>query len=177
MLLKYKNLIIRNATVNDGVLLAKWWNDGEVMEHAGFPNGTGEKAKDIVEKIKTDRDDVKRRLILEINKTAVGEMVYYNVGNKVVEIGIKICILSKQNQGFGRKFLSMLISYLFYDMGYKKVILDTNINNNRAKHVYETLGFKKVGIRKDSWRNQLGELQTSVDYELIPEDFVDFTNV
>ena len=27
----------------------------------------------------------------------------------------------------------------------------------------------------DSWTNQVGEIQSSVDYELIPENFVDFT--
>lgn len=37
MLLKHNNLIIRNATVDDAFQLALWWNDGKVMEHAGFP--------------------------------------------------------------------------------------------------------------------------------------------
>ena len=77
-------------------------------------------------------------------------------------------------QGTGKIILSMRIPSLFQDMGYKKIILDTNLNNKRAQHVYEELGFKKVMVRENSWRNQLGELQSAVDYEMYPEDFVNF---
>ena len=68
----------------------------------------------------------------------------------------------------------MLISFLFYDLRYQKFILDTNLNNKRAQHVYEKLGFRKLRVNVNSWQNQLGEPQSSVDYELIPEDFVNF---
>ena len=53
--------------------------------------------------------------------------------------------------------------------GYKKIIFDTNLTNTRAQHVYEKLGFKKIGIKNNSWKNQLGELQSSVDYKLMVE--------
>lgn len=68
----------------------------------------------------------------------------------------------------------MLIFSLFSNMGYKKIILDTNIKNQRAQHVYEELGFKKVRVNRNSWKNQPGELQSSIDYELHLEDFVNF---
>lgn len=68
----------------------------------------------------------------------------------------------------------MLIFSLFKDMGYKKIILDTNVNNKRAQHVYEELGFKKLRVRENSWKNQLGELQSFIDYEMNQGDFVNF---
>lgn len=68
----------------------------------------------------------------------------------------------------------MFIDELF-NMGFKKIILDTNLKNTRAQHIYELLGFKKVRVNENSWTDQLGELQTSVDYELIESDFVDWT--
>ena len=39
---QFDNLTLRNATVKDADLLSAWWNDGKIMAHAGFPNGTGE---------------------------------------------------------------------------------------------------------------------------------------
>ena len=60
-------------------------------------------------------------------------------------------------------------------MGYAKIILDTNLNNKRAQHVYELLGFQKLRIRENSWKNQIGEMQSSVDYELKMNDFHDFS--
>ena len=174
MLLSYKNLTIRNATIDDAPILATWWNDGKIMAHAGFPLGTGEKAEAIAERIRQDSDDTRRRLIIELDHTPIGEMSYYNMGNLTAEIGIKICDFSKQNQGLGKLYLSMLFSSLFDDMGYEVIIIDTNLKNERAQHVYESMGASKVGIRTDAWRDQLGELQSTVDYKLYKKDFVNF---
>lgn len=34
------------------------------------------------------------------------------------------------------------------------------------------IGFRRVGVNLNSWTNQLGELQSSVDYEMSGEDFI-----
>ena len=67
----------------------------------------------------------------------------------------------------------MLISCLF-ENGFRKIVLDTNLNNLRAQHVYESLGFRKLRINYDSWTDQLGQKQSSVDYELTENDFIDY---
>ena len=104
----------------------------------------------------------------------IGEMNYRNKGSQTVEIGIKICDFSKQNKGVGKILLIMLISALFKDFGYQKIILDTNLKNKRAQHVYEQLGFTKLRVNQNSWTNQIGELQSSIDYELYQKDFINF---
>lgn len=174
MYLKHKNLTIRNATIHDAEQLCSWWNDGKVMEHAGFPHGIGQTVQEISDSIRNNTDDTHRTLIIEIDNLAVGEMNYRNKGNGIAEIGIKICDFSKQNQGNGKILLSMLIDSLFKDLKFKKIILDTNLKNERAQHVYERLGFTKLRINKDSWMNQIGEIQSSIDYELYPTDFCNF---
>ena len=93
----------------------------------------------------------------------------------IAEIGIKICETDCQNRGVGRKVLSMLIGWLFRN-DYSKIVLDTNLTNIRAEHVYESLGFRKVRTNIDSWKDQLGRLQSSVDYELIEKDYVSYIN-
>lgn len=173
MLLQFNNLSIRAATIKDANLLSLWWNDGKIMAHAGFPNGLGETPDEIAESIKKDTNE-HRRLIIELDKRPIGEMNYSRKNEDTVEIGIKICDFSQHNKGYGKILLSMLIFSLFNDMGYKKIILDTNTNNKRAQHVYKELGFTKLRIRENSWKNQVGELQSSIDYELYPEHFVNF---
>ena len=173
-MIKYKDIVIRNATVEDAIILETWWNDGSIMAHAGFPNGTGQTAESIAEKIKSDADKVHRRMIIELSSVPIGETNYYNVSDGIAEIGIKICDFSKQNKGYGKIILSMLISYLFDELGYEKIVLDTNLNNQRAQHVYEQLGFRKVRVRENAWRNQLGELQSAVDYELTRDEFISY---
>ena len=174
MFLKHNNLIIRNATEKDAEQLALWWNDGKIMAHAGFPNGTGQTANSIADSLREDTDTTYRRLIMEMDNISIGEMNYRNKGDQIAEIGIKICDFSKQNKGVGKILLSMLISSLFNDFGYQKIILDTNLKNKRAQHVYEELGFTKLRVNENSWTNQIGELQSSIDYELYQKDFINF---
>ncbi len=165
---------IRNAGAADCEQLAAWWNDGKIMAHAGFPNGLGTTPEHIREEIADDTDDTKRRLIIEYKGTPIGEMSYYNLGSHVAEMGIKICNTDYQEKGLGRTILSMLIAELF-QRGYEKIVLDTNLKNVRAQHVYEMLGFRKLRVNIDSWEDQLGELQSSVDYELVPGDFQNYS--
>ncbi|MBK1809960.1 GNAT family N-acetyltransferase [Clostridium sp. YIM B02505] len=169
MHLKNDNLVLRYATVDDVKVLCDWWSDGKVMAHAGFPNGIYTDADKLAERIK-DENSSSRILIIEIDCNKVGEM-NYEVQNNIATIGIKICDFAYQGKGYGTKALSMLIEFLFKDMKAEKVVLDTNLNNKRAQHVYEKIGFRKIAIRNNCWRDELGILQSAVDYELEKEEF------
>jgi len=175
MLIIRENLRIRNATVDDAELLCHWWNDGKVMAHAGFPLGLGTDPETVRQQMQSYSDDAGRCLIIEIaGKTRdapIGEMNYRNVGSGVAEIGIKICEPGQQGKGYGPVLLRMLITNLFHDFGYEKIMLDTNLNNTRAQHVYEELGFCKLRVRHNAWRDQLGAPQSAVDYELTKAAF------
>jgi len=165
--IRYENLSIREAELCDAKQLAAWWNDGDVMAHAGFPNGLGVSENDVIAAINNGL-----MIILE-NERPIGECNYRELEDNAAEIGIKICVEECQNRGIGKKVLSMLIQWLF-SHGFNKIILDTNLKNQRAQHVYELLGFRKVRINFNSWKDQLGELQSSVDYELLEENFRNF---
>ena len=167
------SLRIRNAGPADAPQLAAWWNDGRVMAHVGFPKGLGITEAQIADSLKTDGDDTRRRLMLLYQEAPIGEMCYRNLNDGSAEIGIKICNAAYQEKGIGRVALSMLIRALF-DRGYAKIVLDTNLKNTRAQHVYEKLGFRKLGVRADSWVDQLGQPQSAVDYALTEADFISF---
>ncbi len=171
MNISYENIIIRNAEESDAKILCKWWNDGKVMAHAGFPNGLGINEEEIIKIIKQDTDE-DRRHIIEYNEDPIGEMSYRKKGEGIAEIGIKICDSSKQEKGIGSKVLKLFITSLFNNYAYSKIVLDTNLKNTRAQYVYEKLGFNKIKVEKDSWKNQNGELQSFVFYELNKQDFL-----
>lgn len=185
MRLEQGKLCIKNAEQEDCKQLVSWWNDGAVMAHAGFPNGLGTNEEKVQKQIAADSDDTRRRLIIWYDGNRIGEMSYANLGdsleetgedtieNRTADIGIKICNSTFQEKGLGKIVLSMLIRELF-SRGYTKIVLDTNLKNKRAQHVYERLGFQKVNIRMDAWIDQVGEKQSVVDYELTKEHFVDF---
>lgn len=167
MYIQYDTLLIRDAVTADAQQLTAWWNDGAVMAHAGFPLGLGTTEEKVIAGLGNGR------LILEENERLIGEACYRKVGEGIAEIGIKICETDCQNRGLGRIILSMLISWLF-EQGFEKIVLDTNLTNLRAQHVYESLGFHKLRVNIDSWTDQLGNKQSAVDYELTEDSFEDF---
>ena len=144
------------------------------MAHAGFPKGIGTTPEEIRGKIARECDEKGRTLIIEYCGRPIGEMNYRNIGDHIAEIGIKICEPQYQERGLGRIILSVFLKELF-SAGFAKIVLDTNLKNRRAQHVYELLGFQKMRVNHDSWKDQLGEWQSSVDYELIPQSFRDYS--
>ena len=167
MKIQYENLTLRQAGLPDVKQLAAWWNDGTVMAHAGFPNGVGVTEEEVAKGLGNGC------MVIEENDRLIGECSYRNIADGIAEINIKICETDCQNRGIGRKILSMLIGWLFRN-GYSKIVLDTNLTNSRAQHVYESLGFQKVRTNIDSGKDQLGRLQSFVDYELIEKNFISY---
>lgn len=170
MYLISQDITIRDAIPEDAPQLCAWWNDGKVMAHAGFPNGLGITLEKIIQQINDQSSKHYRHVILYQNRL-IGEMNYREQSDDTCEVGIKICDASMQNKGLGKKILSLFISALFRECGYRKIILDTNLTNLRAQHVYEQLGFRKLRVNINSWKDQLGNPQSSVDYELTEADF------
>lgn len=164
------NISLRLADRADSKLLCAWWNDGKVMAHAGFPKGLNTTVNHIIGQI-TSEDENYHRLILEVKQIRIGEMSY-RIREREAEIGVKICNSSYREQGIGTIALRLLIEHLFSEKHVDMIHLDTNLENTRAQHVYEKLGFCKVKVHIDSWRDQLGELQSFVEYELGKENYI-----
>ncbi|MCL2019631.1 MAG: GNAT family N-acetyltransferase [Oscillospiraceae bacterium] len=171
MLINKNGLTIRHAIAADAPLLGSWWRSGEIMAFSGYPLGLDDTDEQVERQILSCCDQTYRLLILEIDGKPVGEMSYHNMGNspcgKTAQTGIKICDASLRGKGYGTQFMLLLIDELFSVYGFERIILDVDINNLRARRVYEKIGFIEKGVRHDCWKNQLGEPQTVVDYELI----------
>ncbi len=168
--MKLKNNLgyIRSATPLDAQTLAFWWADGKVMEHAGFPNGIKTDINKLTDRLNNQLKSDTLWIIEDIHHQPIGEM-HHSIKNGTATLGIKICNQSKQGKGIGPAALKRLIRYLFEELDTKKISLDTMIENTRAQHVYESLHFQKTKISEDVWKDQLGNLRTSVDYELSQE--------
>ena len=168
-------ITLRSATVDDVDQLARWWADGKIMAHAGFPNGIQtDKAKiiaDINAAKEIESPPFERLIISRNDNINIGEMSYRETDKDIYEVGIKICDFSQHNRGFGQVCMELLLEYLFVDRHASKVILDTNTRNRGAQRFYERLGFTKIGVRKYCFVDQLGRMQSAVDYEYTKDDY------
>lgn len=179
MRIEKDNIVIRSATVDDAIQLNKWWNDGRVMEHAGFPNGIGESLDDTIANIRSWEGKLSQLCIMEIDGKPVGELNYSIKGNGGAYPGWKICDFNYQNQGYGSKIIMMLLEFIFTDedinskFPIEKIIWDTTLENKRAQYVYENkIGARKIGIQENAWQDQLGNWRSAVDYEISREEFL-----
>ena len=182
MRLEHGKIIVRDAERSDAAKLTEWWNDGDVMAHAGFPRGLGTTVAKVEKELERPG-----RLIIEYFGEPIGEMYYglFEKGAKLLcseyivrselasEIGIKICVPGKRERGIGRICLSMLIRELFR-LGVGEILLDTMTDNSRARHVYELIGFECMRVNIDSWVSPDGIAYSSADYRLVPEKFRNF---
>jgi diamine N-acetyltransferase len=63
---------------------------------------------------------------------------------------LKRFVVGIPNQGTGKQFLAEIAGRAFGEYGAHRLFLDVFVNNDRARHVYETFGFQKEGIMRDA---------------------------
>ena len=123
MYLHQNELTIRDALPADTPLLCRWWNDGKVMEHAGFPQGLGTSVEKITQKL-LEPDNRTHLLIIESEGLPIGEMNWRREESDHAEIGIKICESDRQEKGFGSRLIAMLCRDLFANRGIARITLN-----------------------------------------------------
>lgn len=178
MRIEKDNIIIRSATTNDAKLLNQWWNDGKVMDHAGFPKGLDQSLEDTIDSIKSLEGKLSQLCIIEIDNIPVGELSFRIKDDNVAYPGWKICDFNFQNLGYGPKIIKMLFNFIFSDeeinsqFPIEKIVWDTMLENKRAQHIYESkIGAKRISILENSWKDQLGNWRSAVEYEITKEKF------
>ena len=165
------NIIIRDAKIEDASLLLNWWNDGDIMGHAGFPLGLKTTIDKVCENI-SQNNEFRELGIIEINNIPVGE-INYKIENNCADFGIKICNKNYQNGGFGTKILKMFFDYLFKVKNVDKITCDTNLKNIRAQLVYEKkMGMRRIKTEYNCWTDQVGERQSATFFEITKEQYL-----
>ena len=65
-------------------------------------------------------------------------------------IGIVIGDLASQDKGFGRDAIVTLLRFAFDTLGLHRVQIECHATNERALHLYRSIGFTEVGQRRDA---------------------------
>lgn len=166
-----KKIKIRPANEMDADCLLSWWNDGNIMAHAGFPNGVNTTMEKVLQNI-SKNSDTRELLMIEVDGVSIGEL-NYKIDGKVADIGIKICDNQFQNGGYGTAILKQFYKTLFEQKNINKITCDTNLKNIRAQLVYESkLKMKRVKTLYNCFENQVGEKCSVSFFEISKKDFM-----
>lgn len=65
-------------------------------------------------------------------------------------IEVKRIVVGVPERGLGRQLLTAILQTAFGELGAHRVFLDVFEDNARARHLYESLGFKYEGIMRES---------------------------
>jgi diamine N-acetyltransferase len=65
-------------------------------------------------------------------------------------VEVKRIVIGAPNQGTGKRLLAEVAERAFGQYGAHRLYLDVFVNNERARHVYETFGFREEGIMRDA---------------------------
>lgn len=174
MNIEYKDLNIRPVNLDDAELLLSWYNDGNIMAFDGYPHG--KRTKEVIIKHYINHDTKYYRHLIFLKDKAIGELNYRDTNDGACTIYINIADKNFQDIGLGKLTLSLFIDVLFNDYGFKKIKAETYKSNPRSYHVFENLGFKKTAEYENNRSDTDGNPMSTLDYELVPENFVSFIN-
>lgn len=181
MMIFGEKICIRPLDPGDEEYFYRWWNDGPIMTHAGFPHGTMQGITAIREIIRRESSQEALypsskifMLCKRHDMAPIGEVSYggYDRHNQRCEIGIKICDATCREKGYGTEALILFIDYLFNHLNLNKIELTTMPDNTRAQHVYKKLGFKRSGIlRKHYFDARKGEFVDCIYMDVLKKEW------
>jgi len=143
--------VIRAIELDDINLLLKWREDPEISFLLGreFPLST-EMQKKWYER--TLNNSSKRKFIVETkDKISIGMLGIMDIDlkNRHCECGITIGEKNYWGQGFASDALSVIIKYLFEELGMNRIYAKIYEYNQKSLKLFNSLGFQIDGEIKD----------------------------
>lgn len=89
--------------------------------------------------------------VMDVSKKVIGfgiASTFFDEAH-ILNIGIT---KEKHGKGYGFKMMEHLLNYIKQNEYVENIFLEVNVNNTKAISLYETFGFRKIGIRKDYYR-------------------------
>jgi diamine N-acetyltransferase len=80
---------------------------------------------------------------------AVGFVILQGCRSPHKNLELKRIVIEKKGVGLGRTCVQQLTRIAFEDFGAHRFWLDVKSNNARAKHIYETMGFREEGVLRE----------------------------
>jgi diamine N-acetyltransferase len=90
-------------------------------------------------------------IVAEDQKGEVGAFaILQGLGSEHRAVELKRLAVGVPNQGLGRKLLTEVANRVFGEYRAHRFFLDVFVDNDRARHVYETFGFREEGVMRDA---------------------------
>lgn len=95
------------------------------------------------------KDDNVEHLLLSENNITIGFVILAGLKDKSKNIELRRIVIKDKGKGFGRKVIRKLKQYSFEKLNCHRFWLDVLETNKRARHLYQSEGFKEEGKLRD----------------------------
>ena len=104
-----------------------------------------------LEGISTDRSRIDFLIFSKQIDKLVGEVVLSDISRNNRSASMRIAINNKEDfgKGYGSEAIILALNYGFGMLNLHRIELEVLSFNERAIHVYEKIGFKREGVRRD----------------------------
>lgn len=111
--------------------------------------------------------------LIEVDDAIAGLIQFHEVPDPdYMHAGIDITLgTAHQGLGLGTEALRTLIDYLIAGRGHHRITIDPAVDNTRAIHVYEKVGFKPVGVMRRYERGADGTWHDNLLMDLLAEEY------
>ncbi|MFD0797705.1 GNAT family N-acetyltransferase [Maribacter chungangensis] len=170
-LLKGNNLFLRALEKEDLQFLYELENNTHIWEISGTVTPYSKTVLQFyLENAHRDIYDVKQlRLVIcgtEGNTLGLIDLFDFDPKHRRAGVGIVVIKETDRNKGVGAEALQILCDYAFTVLELKQLYANILEDNGRGIHLFQKLGFVKVGVKKD-WISSNGEYKNEVLFQKI----------
>ncbi len=192
---KNSNLAIKPVLAGEKVILRPFEEKDfeimcEILNEPGLKKLTGSVSSDEeanaaplpeeTEKIRKwymTRNEQKDRLDLAVvykeNDQIIGEVVFNEYDEETNNVNFRVLLSETScNKGVGTEAISMFIQYGMEELELHKISLEVFSFNSRAERVYQKVGFKLEGIKREDFLYNQEYIDTKI-YGLLKADYLD----
>lgn len=148
-----KRIYLRELTQDDASAeYCGWLNDPVVNKYLETRQSTIKDLKKYIQKQIDDPNAIFFGIFDKKNNAHIGNIKLepINWRKKRTEFGILLGNKDYWGKGIGTEATELIVQHAFNFLGFKKVALSVIATNKRAIRVYEKVGFKVVGVKKES---------------------------
>lgn len=147
-----KNIYLRPMEVKDAEMLYHSFNDPENMRLTGTHRAfSHNEIESILQSLSRDKGRISFAIVTQEDNQVIGDIGFNDMQppyNRSAELGIAI-FSSCTNSGYGTEAMKLMLEYGFGVLNLHRIELEVYSFNERAIHVYEKLGFRVEGIKRD----------------------------
>lgn len=144
---------LRPVESEDLPLLQRWMNDPEVTRHlAAYRPMSADAERRWLASLADRPDDTVLVIVCRDGDVPVGTVGLRGAGgpHRRAVLGISIGEKSCWNRGLGTDAMRLICAYGFDTLNLHRIELEVYAGNSRARHVYERIGFRLEGVRREA---------------------------